>query len=117
MALRAAQAAARAGAAASNPAASASTQVAVSAADPATAASAVDGLGYLEAAFRSGTVAAEAAKHAASVFGSTEIKAVTDAGADQLVQQIERLKPTSELLSRGGHKYLRELVEALRGQR
>jgi hypothetical protein len=74
----------------------------------------MEGLGYLESAFRDGKPVAEVARESARLFPAGILRALVTGGPDLVVGEVEKRSPSSVLTSPGGRRYVRELLEALR---
>jgi hypothetical protein len=78
------------------------------------AATIVEGLGYLESAFRDGKPVAEVARESVRLFPAGILRTLVTGGPDLVVGEVEKRSPSSVLTSPGGRRYVRELIEALR---
>lgn len=76
----------------------------------------VEGLRFLESAFKGEQPVEDVSRTATSLFPRAELRALVDAGPDQLMAEIERQSPDSILASSGGKRYLRDLLQTVKAQ-
>jgi hypothetical protein len=74
----------------------------------------MEGLGYLESAFRDSKPVADVARESARLFPASVLRALVTGGVDVVVGQVEKRSPSSVLATPGGRRYVRDLIEALR---
>jgi hypothetical protein len=74
----------------------------------------LEGMTYLEDAVRKGKPIAEVSKESVRLFPAIFLQQLVSAGPELALGEIETRSPDSVLVSPGGKRYLRELIDVLR---